>query len=67
MLIITLVIFMFMFNMSSARLWEIIEFYVDEFLGMNCQTGGLVDAIMDTLDCLIGTIIMISYYVRQLT
>ncbi|WP_419749271.1 hypothetical protein [Terrisporobacter petrolearius] len=56
-----------MFNMSSARLWEIIEFYVDEFLGMNCQTGGLVDAIMDTLDCLIGTIIMISYYVRQLT
>jgi len=60
------VIFMFMFSMGGASLWELMEFSVDKFLGMNCQAGGLVDTMIDTFDCLIGTIIMIPYYVKQL-
>ncbi|MCC3866883.1 hypothetical protein [Terrisporobacter mayombei] len=59
------VIFMFMFSMGGASLWELIEFSIDKFLGMNCQAGGLVDTMMDTFDCLIGSIIMIPYYLKK--
>lgn len=59
-------IFMFMFSMGGASLWELMEFSIDKFLGMNCQAGGLVDTMMDTFDCLIGTVIMIPYYAKQL-
>jgi len=37
------------------------------FLGMNYQAEGLVDTMMNTFDCLIGIIIMIPYYVKQLS
>ena len=60
------IIFMFMFSMGGASLWELMEFFIDKFLGMNCQAGGLVDTMMDTFDCLIGSVIMIPYYVKQL-
>ena len=64
MLIITLVIFMF--SMDGARLWVFMEFLVDMFLEMNCQAVGLVDTMIYTFDCLIGTTIMITYDVKQL-
>lgn len=66
MLIITLVIFIFMFSMDGARLWVFMEFLVDMFLEMNCQAVGLVDTMIYTFDCLIGTTIMITYDVKQL-
>lgn len=61
------VIFMFMFSMGVASLWELMEFFIDKFLGLQCQAGGLVDTMMDMFDCLIGSIIIIPYYVRKVT
>lgn len=61
------IIFMFMFSMGGASIWELMEFFIDKFLGMNCQVGGLVDTMMDTFDCLIGSVIMIPYYFKQLS
>lgn len=58
------VIFLFMFSMGGASLWELMEFAIDKYLGMNSQAGGLVDTMMDTFDCLIGSIIMIFYYLK---
>lgn len=59
------IIFMFMFSMGGASLWELMEFTIDKFLGMNCQAGGLVDTMMDTFDCLIGSVVMIFIYIRR--
>ncbi len=61
------VIFMFMFSMGVASLWELMEFFIDKFLGLRCQAGGLVDTMMDMFDCLIGSIIIIPYYVKKVT
>ena len=56
------VIYMFMFSMGIASIWELIEFGLDRYLGFNCQAGGLTDTMFDTLDCLIGSIIATIYY-----
>lgn len=56
------VIYMFMFSMGIASIWELIEFGLDRFLGFNCQAGGLTDTMFDILDCLIGSIIATIYY-----
>ena len=61
------VIFMFMFSMGVASLWELMEFFIDKFLGLHCQAGGLVDTMIDMFDCLIGSIIIIPYYVKKVT
>lgn len=57
-----ILIYMFMFSMGVASIWELIEFGMDRFLGFECQAGGLVDTMIDTLDCMIGSIFMICYY-----
>lgn len=56
------VIYMFMFSMGIASIWELIEFGLDRYLGFDCQTGGLTDTMFDILDCLIGSIIATIYY-----
>lgn len=56
------VIYMFMFSMGIASIWELIEFGLDRYLGFNCQAGGLTDTMFDILDCLIGSIIATIYY-----
>ena len=56
------VIYMFMFSMGIASIWELIEFVLDRYLGFDCQAGGLTDTMFDILDCLIGSIIATIYY-----
>lgn len=56
------VIYMFMFSMGIASIWELIEFGLDRYLGFDCQAGGLTDTMFDILDCLIGSAIATIYY-----
>ena len=56
------VIYMFMFSIGIASIWELIEFGLDRYLGFDCQAGGLTDTMFDILDCLIGSIIATIYY-----
>lgn len=60
------VIYLFMFSMGVASIWEIIEFFLDSFLGMNTQAGGLNDTMVDMIDGLIGTVVMISFYSKRI-
>lgn len=62
--LIFLAIFVFMFNMGVASLWEILEFLLDTFLGMNTQAGGLTDTVIDMIDALIGSIITIPFIIK---
>ena len=56
------VIYMFMFSMGIASIWELIEFGLDRYLVFDCQAGGLTDTMFDILDCLIGSVIATIYY-----
>ena len=56
------VIYMFMFSMGIASIWELIEFGLDRYLGFDCQAGGLTDTMFDILDFLIGSVIATIYY-----
>ncbi|WP_211656367.1 hypothetical protein [Clostridioides difficile] len=60
-----LVIFLFMFSMGVASLWEIGEFLMDTFVGTTTQAGGLEDTMIDMVDALIGTIITIPFIVKK--
>ncbi|MCC0781706.1 hypothetical protein IR152_00875 [Clostridioides sp. ES-S-0108-01] len=62
---IFLVIFVFMFSMGVASLWEIGEFLMDTFIGTTTQAGGLEDTMIDMVDALIGTIITIPFIVKK--
>lgn len=55
-------IYMFMFSMGVASVWELIEFGMDKYLGFNCQAGGLGDTMIDIFDGFIGSFIMTWYY-----
>lgn len=61
-----LFIFIFMFSMAVASLWEILEFTIDQIWAINCQAGGLNDSMIDMIDSLIGTIIIIPFLIRRL-
>ena len=60
-------IFLFMFTMGVASLWEIMEFSLDNILGTHTQIGGLEDTMIDMIDALIGAIISIPYFIRKLS
>ncbi|MCC0700971.1 hypothetical protein KGF42_16575 [Clostridioides sp. ZZV15-6383] len=60
-----LVIFIFMFSMGVASLWEIGEFLMDTFIGTTTQAGGLEDTMIDMVDALIGTTITIPFIVKK--
>lgn len=60
-------IFLFMFTMGVASLWEIMEFSLDNILGTHTQIGGLEDTIIDMVDALIGAIISIPYFIRKMS
>ena len=55
-----------MFSMAVASLWEILEFTIDQIWAINCQAGGLNDSMIDMIDSLIGTIIIIPFLIRRL-
>ena len=60
-------IFLFMFTMGVASLWEIMEFSLDNILGTHTQIGGLEDTMIDMIDALIGAIISIPYFIRKMS
>ncbi|MCC0652732.1 hypothetical protein [Clostridioides sp. ES-S-0001-03] len=62
---IFLVIFVFMFSMGVASLWEIGEFLTDTFIGTTTQAGGLEDTMIDMVDALVGTIITIPFIIKK--
>lgn len=64
--VLFVVIYLFMFSMGVASIWEVIEFTIDNTLGMNTQAGGLNDTMVDMVDGLIGTIIMILFYLKRI-
>lgn len=64
---IFVIIFLFMFTMGVASIWEIMEFSLDNILGTHTQIGGLNDTIIDMIDALIGSIISIPYFIRKLS
>ena len=61
------IIFLFMFTMGVASLWEIMELSLDNILGTHTQIGGLEDTMIDMIDALIGAIISIPYFIRKLS
>lgn len=59
-------IFIFMFSLAVANLWELLEFGLDVAFEINCQAGGLTDTMIDMLDGLIGTILITPFLIRRL-
>ncbi|MGB4984609.1 MAG: hypothetical protein WBO70_02405 [Erysipelotrichaceae bacterium] len=55
-------IFVLLFVFALAGLWEIYEFTVDSFFGLNSQLGSLSDTMSDMIYGSIGGIIVIVYY-----
>ena len=51
-----IIIYVFMFSMGVASLWEIGEFSMDNILHTNTQVGGLTDTVMDMIDAMVGSI-----------
>ncbi|GAA0863695.1 hypothetical protein [Paraclostridium tenue] len=54
--------FVFFFNLAIAGLWEIFEFLIDQFFLTNMQIGGLNDTMIDMIDALLASIILILSY-----
>ena len=52
--------------MGFASICEIIEYSLDTIFKMNTQAGGLSDTMQDMIDALIGSVIMIIYYIRKI-
>ncbi len=48
----------FCFAVAMGALWEIFEFAVDNFLGMNMQKSGLVDTMWDLIVDALGALIV---------
>ena len=59
-------IFIFMFSLGIANLWEILEFTLDVLFNINSQAGGLKDTMIDMIDCLIGAAIITPFLLRKL-
>ena len=64
----TIAVFSFSFALAMGVLWEIFEFVIDTFFGLNMLKSGLLDTmgdlIIDTLGALIASIIGFIYLKR---
>ena len=59
-------IYIFVFAIAVAGLWEIIEFSMDTLLGLHTQAGGLTDTMIDMIDGLLGAIIMTPFTMKKI-
>lgn len=64
--ILFIAMFMFMFSMGIASLWEIGEFSMDQIMHTHTQVGGLTDTIMDMIDALVGCIVSLPYALKKI-
>jgi hypothetical protein len=57
-------IFAFMFALGIGSIWEIFEFGMDVFFGLNMQKSGLVDTMADMIVNLVGALLisLVGYY-----
>lgn len=53
------IVFLVMFSLGVGATWEMVEFFMDTFAHTNMQVGGLLDTMIDMLDGLAGTIVMV--------
>ena len=60
------IILLFFFAMGFASICEIVEYSLDTIFKMNTQQGGLTDTMIDMIDALFGSIIMIIYYIKKI-
>ena len=60
------VILLLFFAMGFASICEIVEYSLDTLFKMDTQKGGLTDTMHDMIDALIGSILMIIYYIRKI-
>lgn len=51
-------LFAFMFSLGMGALWEILEFTLDIFFGLNTQAGGLTDTMTDLMVDGLGALII---------
>lgn len=56
----TLALFSFSFAIAIGTLWEIFEFFMDSFFGLNMQKSGLLDTMGDLIVDTIGAILSSS-------
>lgn len=64
--IIFIAMFIFMFSMGIASLWEIGEFSMDHIMHTHTQIGGLTDTVMDMIDALVGCLVSIPYALKKI-
>ena len=60
-------LFSFVFSMAIGAIWEIFEFTMDSFFGLNMQKSGLVDTMWDLIVNMVGAFIVSVagvFYVR---
>lgn len=61
----TIAVFSFSFAIAIGAMWEIFEFTMDQFLGLNMQKSGLLDTmqdlIVDTLGAILSSTIAFIY------
>ncbi|MFH1642248.1 MAG: hypothetical protein ABIC04_05080 [Nanoarchaeota archaeon] len=55
---VTIAVFSFCFALAIGALWEILEFAMDSFFGMNMQRSGLVDTMWDLIVDSIGALLI---------
>jgi len=53
---IWIAIFSFCFSLSIGVIWEIFEFFMDSFFGLNMQKSGLMDTMWDLISNCVGAI-----------
>ena len=51
-------LFAFMFAMGMGAVWEIFEFGMDQFFGLNMQKSGLVDTMWDLIVDTVGALVI---------
>ena len=51
-------LFAFMFALGMGTIWEIVEFSLDQFLGMDTQGGSLIDTMSDLIVDGVGALII---------
>ena len=54
---VALAVLSFCFAVSIGAVWEIFEFSMDQFFGMNMQKSGLMDTMWDLIMDFIGALI----------
>lgn len=56
---------LFFFSLGISGFCEIVEYLLDQLFNMTTQAGGLKDTMQDIIYAMIGTSLMLIYYIRK--